>query len=50
MVKMGKLVRKFENHFFHNEFNKKMVKQIISPKSALNHHSNQTFFLESMAR
>jgi hypothetical protein len=50
MVKMGKLVHKFENRFFWNEFPKKMVKQIASPKSALNYRSNQTLFPESMAR
>jgi hypothetical protein len=40
MVKMGKLVQKFENSFFRNEFPKKMVKQITSSKSILNYHSN----------
>jgi hypothetical protein len=32
MVKIGKLVQKFENRFFQDEFPKKMVKQITSPK------------------
>jgi hypothetical protein len=33
MVKMGKLVQKFEHHFFRMN-SLKMVKQITSPKSA----------------
>jgi hypothetical protein len=49
MVKMGKLVQKFENCFFQDEFPEKMVKQITSPKGALNYHSNQTLFRESKA-
>jgi hypothetical protein len=47
MVKMDKLVQKFENLFFRNKFLEKMVKQIISPKSALNYRSNQSLFAES---
>jgi hypothetical protein len=47
MVKMGKLVQKFEKHFFRDEFPEKIVKQINSPKSALNYCSNQTFVAES---
>jgi hypothetical protein len=43
MVKIGKLVQKFENRFFQDEFPKKMVKQITSQKSAL----NQTFVAEN---
>jgi hypothetical protein len=43
---MGKLVQKFENRFFQDEFPEKMVKQITSPKSALNYRSNQTLFPE----
>jgi hypothetical protein len=50
MVKMGKLVQKFENRFFRNEFLEKMVEQITPPRSYLNYHSNQPFFLKSMAR
>jgi hypothetical protein len=46
MVKMGKLVQKFENHFL-DEFSEKIIKQITSPKSALNYRSNQTLFDES---
>jgi hypothetical protein len=46
---MGKLVQKFENCFFQDEFPEKMVKQITSPKGALNYHSNQTLFRESKA-
>jgi hypothetical protein len=34
MVKMGKLVQKFENLFFRNEIPKKMVKQIAFPKKS----------------
>jgi hypothetical protein len=47
MVKMGKLVQKFEKPLFRDEFPEKMVKQISSPKSALNYHSNQTLVAES---
>jgi hypothetical protein len=47
MVKMSKLVQKFENHFFRDEFPEKIVKQITSPKSALNYRSNETLFAES---
>jgi hypothetical protein len=32
MIKMGKLVQKFENLFFRDELLGKMVKQKISPK------------------
>jgi hypothetical protein len=46
MVKMGKLVQKFENLFFPDEFFEKMVKQITSPKSALNYRSNHILFPE----
>jgi hypothetical protein len=46
MVKMGKLVQKFKNIFFRDEFSEKMVKKITSPKSTLNHRSNQTLFPE----
>jgi hypothetical protein len=45
MVKMGKLVQKFKNRFLWNEFPKKWLKQIASPKSALNYRSNQTLSL-----
>jgi hypothetical protein len=48
MVKMGKLVQKFENCFFHDEFPEKMVEQITSPKSFLNYRSNQTLFPECL--
>jgi hypothetical protein len=47
MVKMGKLVQKSENHFFRDNFPKKMVKQITSPNNDLNYRSNQTLFAES---
>jgi hypothetical protein len=40
----------YKNRFFREEFSKKMVKQITSPKNALNYHSNQILFRESMAR
>jgi hypothetical protein len=43
MVKMGKLVQKFEKPLFPE----KMVKQIISPKIALYYRSNQTLLAES---
>jgi hypothetical protein len=33
MVKMGKLVQKFKNRFFRNEFPEKIVKHITSPKT-----------------
>jgi hypothetical protein len=46
MVKMGKLVLS-EKSFLRNEIPKKIVKQITSPKSALNYRSNQTFIAES---
>jgi hypothetical protein len=36
MVKMEKLVEKFENHSFRDELPKKMVEQITSSKSAQN--------------
>jgi hypothetical protein len=49
MVKMGKLVQKFENRFFRNEFPEKIVKHITSPKNILNYRSNQTLFAESCA-
>jgi hypothetical protein len=47
MVKMGKLVQKFEKSLFWDEFPEKMVKQITSPKSALNYRSNQTLVTKS---
>jgi hypothetical protein len=49
MVKMGKLVQKFKNHFLGMNL-KKIVKQITSSKNALNYRSNQPLFPESMAR
>jgi hypothetical protein len=47
MVKLGKLVQKFKNHFFRDGFLEKMVKQKTSPKSTLNYRSNQTFVAQS---
>jgi hypothetical protein len=47
MVKMVKLVQKFKNCFVQDEFPKKMVKQITSPKSVHNYRSNQTLFVEN---
>jgi hypothetical protein len=47
MVEMGKLVQEFENRSFWDEFPKKMVEQITSPKSTRNYHSNQILVAES---
>jgi hypothetical protein len=47
MVKMGKLVQKFKNRSFRDEFPEKMVEQITSPKSAQNYRSNQTLIVGS---
>jgi hypothetical protein len=49
MVKMGKSVQIFKNLFFRDEFSEKIVKQITSPKSALNYRLNQPCSLSAMS-
>jgi hypothetical protein len=50
MVNMSKLVSKFKNLFFQDEFPEKMVKQITSPTNTQNYLSNQFLCPEPMSK